>query len=87
MTDLGNRRFPLTLADEGDRVRIVAVQAGRGMTRRLTDMGLPMGSEIVVVQRLGKGSVVVAHEQTRMALGAGMAHRILVTPADGFAER
>lgn len=82
----GSGRFPLTVAGEGERVRIVAVQAGRGLTGRLSDMGLPLGSDITVVQRMGGGPLIVARGDARMALGAGMAHRILVTPVESSSK-
>jgi ferrous iron transport protein A len=71
--------FPLTLADEGEPVRIVALRAGRGLDQRLTEMGLHVGSEVRVRQRQPGGGLVVARGETRLALGAGMAHKILVT--------
>lgn len=90
----GSQRFPLAVAGEGERVRIVAVEAGRGLTGRLSDMGLPLGSDITVVQRMSGGRsggmsgapLVVARGEARMALGAGMAHRILVTPVDSLSD-
>jgi ferrous iron transport protein A len=71
--------FPLSLAGEGERVRIVALRAGRGLDQRLTEMGLHVGSEIHVRQRQPGGGLVVVWGETRLALGAGMAHRILVS--------
>ena len=75
--------FPLAAASPGDRLRITALRAGKGLTRRLADLGLPVGCEIEVVFRQGNGRLVVARDMGRVALGAGMADRILVTPADG----
>ena len=37
------------------------------------------GKEITVVSRTGSGSVVVALQGCRIGLGAGMAHRVMVT--------
>jgi ferrous iron transport protein A len=70
--------FPLSQAGEGERVRIVALRAGRGMDQRLTEMGLNIGTEIHVRQRQPGGGLVVMRGGTRLALGAGMAHKILV---------
>ena len=60
-------------------MRIVALRGGLGMNRRMTEMGLNVGAEIGVIQRLGSG-VVVMRGENRIALGSGMAHRVLVTP-------
>lgn len=73
------KTFPLSLADPGLRLRVVALMGGTGLDRRLTEMGLNVGAELVVRQREG-GGVVVMRGETRFALGGGMAHRILVAP-------
>ncbi|MDD3529661.1 MAG: FeoA family protein [Gallionellaceae bacterium] len=69
--------FPLSLADEGARVRVVALRGGAGLDKRVTEMGLNVGCELVVRQRQG-GGLVVMRGETRFALGGGMAHKILV---------
>ncbi len=73
------KSFPLSLADPGQRLQVVALMGGTGLDRRLTEMGLNVGAELVVRQREG-GGVVVMRGETRFALGGGMAHRIMVAP-------
>lgn len=68
------------MADEGACVRVVALRGGAGLERRLTDMGLNVGSELTVKQRQGGGALVVCRGETRFALGDGLPHRILVEP-------
>jgi len=75
--DSGAKPFPLSMADEGALVRIHAVRAGRGLALRLTDLGLNIGGEIRVVQRQGAG-LLIARGEGRIAVGAGMAAKILV---------
>ena len=75
--------FPLMMADEGVRVRVVALKGGAGLDRRMTEMGLNVGAELIVRQRQGGGMVVMRGE-TRFALGGGMAHKIMVAPAQGL---
>jgi ferrous iron transport protein A len=74
--------FPLLLADEDKPLRIVALNGGRNMDRKLTDIGLAIGSMITIVSRHGQGRLVLARDEARIALGAGMAHRILVSPVE-----
>ncbi len=69
--------LPLAMADEGVRVRIVALRGGAGLDQRMTEMGLNVGSELVVRERQG-GGLVVSRGETRFALGGGMAHKIMV---------
>ncbi len=71
--------FPLSMADEGRHVLVVALKGGSGLDRRMTEMGLNVGAKLVVRQREG-GGVVVMRGETRYALGGGMAHRIMVAP-------
>ncbi|MBU0501352.1 MAG: ferrous iron transport protein A [Gammaproteobacteria bacterium] len=70
--------FPLSMAQEGERVRIFLLRGGNGLSMRLTSLGLNLGSELVVSQRQG-GNLVVIRGETRLALGAGMAQKIMVT--------
>jgi ferrous iron transport protein A len=72
--------FPLAMAMEGQSLKIVSLQAGRSLDRRLTELGLYVGSRVQVRQRRGAG-VVIARGSSRIALGAGMAAKILVVEA------
>ena len=69
--------FPLAMAQEGERVRVFLLRGGKGLEMRLTSLGLNVGSELTVAQRLG-GKLVVIRGETRLALGAGMAQKIMV---------
>lgn len=71
--------FPLPMATENARVEIVSIHGGSGLMRRLADLGLNVGCELSVRQRMG-GQLVVCRGETRFALGAGMAQKILVRP-------
>jgi len=71
--------FPLTMADTGAQVRIVALRGGAGLDRRMTEMGLNIGAQVRVLQQQG-GGLVVMRGESRFALGGGMAHRVMVTP-------
>lgn len=71
--------FPLAMADEGTALRILALHGGKGLAMRLTELGLNVGTEIRVVQRQG-GGLLVARGDSRIALGGGMAAKILVAP-------
>ncbi len=71
--------FPLAMAGEGDRVKVVMHKGGRGTQQRLRTMGLRVDSNIEILQRLG-GSLVVMVNDIRFALGAGMAQKIMVIP-------
>lgn len=72
--------FPLVLASEGERVRIVGFRGGREFAKRMNDLGLPLGAEVVVMHRQSRGAFVLGHRDVRVGLGGGMAHKVLVAP-------
>ena len=74
-----NGAFPLPLAGEGNRVRIVSLKGGRHFRARLCGMGLNAGAEIEIIQNRPSGKMLIAFEGTRLFLGGGMAQRIDVT--------
>jgi len=59
-------------------VRITAIEAGRGLTSRLAAMGLIPGTEITVAVNDMKGPVIVNVKTSKIALGRGMARKIIV---------
>lgn len=69
----------LSEIEEGARVTVVAIQGGRGIRRRLTTMGLMPGAKITVMLNGGRGPFVVSVKNSRMALGRGVADKIMVT--------
>jgi ferrous iron transport protein A len=64
---------------EEKSVTIVAILGGRGIRNRLTAMGLLPGTEITVIRNGGRGPFVVSVKNSRMALGRGIADKIIVT--------
>lgn len=68
---------PLAMGATGQRVRLVRITAGSTLVHRLVTLGLTPGVELKVVQNEG-GAVVLAVRDTRLAVGRGVAHKILV---------
>jgi len=67
------------MAAVGDRLWVVGCGGGEGASRRLQDLGLVRGCELAIVSRTGGGSAVVALDGCRIGLGAGLAHKVIVT--------
>jgi len=44
-----NSAFPLLMAGEGDRVRIISLKGGRNFCSRLSGIGLNAGSDIEII--------------------------------------
>jgi ferrous iron transport protein A len=75
--------FPLAMASQGEQVKIVSVNGGKNLIRRLIAMGMIEETELQVVQRQRGSGLVVTCGETRLALGAGMANKIMVAPIHG----
>ncbi len=72
---------PLSMAPAGQPLTIVDVRAGQNLRRRLADMGLVPGTVVQVVTCMGHGPVILSVRETRLALGRGASHKVLVEPA------
>jgi ferrous iron transport protein A len=77
-TDNIAQTFPLAMAGEGDWVKISNVRGGKNLIKRLIIMGLIEDVELQIVQRQKGSGLVVARGGTRLALGLGMANKIMV---------
>ena len=70
---------PLTELKPGDQGTVVAVKGGRGMQSRLRSLGLIEGQTLRKLSALAWGGpVVVEVKRTQVAIGRGMAAKILV---------
>ncbi len=74
----GHDLLPLTDSEKGSRVSAVGLTGGGCLARRLTDMGLYRGATIEVLSGGRHGPVIIRLGSSRLALGRGMARKILV---------
>jgi ferrous iron transport protein A len=72
----------LSTIQSGKTVKLVSVEAGRGLNSRLAAMGLLPNVEITVVNNGHPGPFVVSVRGSRMMLGRGMADKIMVSSCD-----
>ena len=79
----GRGNLSLRLAQEGEWVRIVSVNGGKGVHERLTGFGLRVGAEVQVLQNSMNGKLLLGHHGARLYLGGGMAHKIQVVVIEG----
>jgi ferrous iron transport protein A len=71
--------FGIGLAVRGSHVRVVGLTGEHpALAKRLEGMGIHAGSELEILQREG-GALIVRIGSSRVALGAGMVHKIVVT--------
>ncbi len=68
----------LSAIENGEKVRLVRVDAGRDLNRRLASMGFVPNVEITVVSNSHPGPFVVIVKDVKLVLGRGVAHKVLV---------
>lgn len=68
------------MADCNTTLRIVGFDGGAAFRHKVSALGLMRGARVEVLHRHGGGRMVVAVGPARVAIGVGMAHRILVAP-------
>ena len=81
---LAKRRplIPLALAKPGERVIIREIAGGKSALLRLSSMGLRPGDQIEIINNTGHGRIILGHDYTRLAIGRGVAQKIMVSVAD-----
>lgn len=67
----------LSTVPVGQKVRLISIQGGRKLIRRLLALGITQGNELEVLHHRG-GGVVVGRGGNRVALGAGVADKLLI---------
>lgn len=76
--------IPLAILPVGAKGKITGIRGGRGLVRRLSDMGFIQGVDVKVVHshashNSGRGGpLVVEVKDSRIALGRGVAMKIMV---------
>jgi ferrous iron transport protein A len=70
--------MPLAMARPGELLSVIGLRAGWGLQRRLADMGLTPGVQIRVINSQMSGPVIIDLRGSRIALGRGVAQKILV---------
>ncbi len=77
MTD--RKQVPLTLLKAGQGGKVVQVQGGMGLVNRLSALGIRPGKRITKVSSMMmRGPVTVQVNGTQVAMGFGMARRVIV---------
>ena len=69
----------LVFLPPGSRARVVGIDSGYGLRTRLLQMGLTPGAIVEIVDNT-RGPVIIRVRGVVIALGRGMASRIIVEP-------
>ena len=73
-----HRYLPLSKVKPGRTMEVVDLIGGERSTQRLLEMGLYAGASVEVIAGRGWGPVVLRLAGSRLALGRGMANKIIV---------
>lgn len=81
---LAKRRplLPLAMVRSGEQVVIRELAGGANARARLAAMGLRPGDLIEVISNAAHGRIILGHGCTRLAVGRGIAHQIMVSLTD-----
>jgi ferrous iron transport protein A len=73
------KQLSLVQMRAGQQGIVMRIDGGHGMTMRLSSLGIIPGKKITKISsQLMRGPVMIEIDRTRVALGFGMARRILV---------
>ncbi len=69
---------PLGLLQLGDEAEVVEILPGKHPCARMEDMGFRAGKIIEMLNNAGQGPLLIKIDESRLALGRGMAMKIMV---------
>ncbi len=70
--------IPLTFLRPGEKGEIVEIRGGRGLVRRLYEMGFVPSAKVEILVSNAAGPLLVSINGMRMAIGRGVAMKIIV---------
>jgi len=75
-------KIPLAMLPENKEAAVIEVNGGMGLTRRLLEMGFTRGAKVKVLHSTPPGPILVIVRGSRIALGRGVAMKIIVSLED-----
>ena len=76
------KQIPLSRMEAGQSGIVVQVQGGRGLINRLSVLGIRPGQRVTKISSMFmRGPVTIQVGNAQVAIGFGMANRIIVEPA------
>ncbi len=69
----------LSEARPGREIMLFRIEGGRGMKKKLAEMGLVPGEKIKRIEASANGPVIVVVKGTKLAIGRGMAEKIILS--------
>ena len=79
MSEVKANRVSLAQMKMGQKGKILEINGGIGLVRKLDALGIRTGKEIKKIsEQLMRGPVILQHNNTQAAVGFGMASKVLV---------
>ena len=72
--------MPIGYANQGEVFKIREIVGGRGISVRLSEIGVYPGSTVKIISNQGTGPIVIGIGDAKVALGRGMAMKIIGEP-------
>ena len=72
------KHLPLAMINPSEEVTVAEIRGGRGLGRRLADMGLTPGTTLKVINSQMPGPILIDLRGSRLVLGHGVALKIMV---------
>jgi len=82
MREIFGTLIPLSEIQTGNHGVLESMRAGRGLSSRLTSLGLTPGTDVTVLQNYGHGPMIINVRGTHVALSRGLARHLLVKMED-----
>jgi len=70
--------IPLTMLNEGEEGKVKEILGGRGLIRRLSELGFIFGERIRILHSHSSGPILVEIKDSRIAIGRGVAMKIII---------
>lgn len=68
----------LSMLHDGEKGKIMSLEGGRGLERKLIELGFLPGVEVRVLCNMSQGPLVVLLKDSKMGIGRGVAGKILI---------
>ncbi len=78
--------MPLAMAKSGERVKIKEIAGGRIARSRMADLGIRIGDSVEIINNNGMGRLILGCGCTRLAIGRGVAQKIMVSAEEETAK-
>lgn len=70
--------LPLSMIEKGQSGHVSFVNIGKNLQQKLINMGIIDGNEVKVIKNDLGSPMLLAVEDTRIVIGQGMSHKIMV---------